>query len=312
MVESASASMQPTERATEPAAGTPLHQQVTAALLAQIERGELPIGAMLPPEVELAHQFGVSRHTMRAGLDALVRAGLIERQRGRGTVVVRPRIQQSLRRFYSVAREMRERGMDLVTRVLARGCFAADDVLGLLACEHLGLTHPEQVGYLLRLRLLEDEPLMLEYMTFPLALCPALIELPAAGAIDSATLSFYDVLASQTGIRVTAARETFRPVAAGEEDAEQLGVASGTPVFEVERTGYQGERTVEWRRSLVRGDRYSFAIDLANPSEADEYPAPGERLPTHAEPPRFFQGQAPTLTGNEMQCADRAPEGGAS
>lgn len=266
------------------ATGTPLHSQVTAALLRQIESGALPLGAMLPPEVELARQFGVSRHTMRAGLDALVRAGLIERQRGRGTVVVRPRIQQSLRRFYSVAREMRERGMDLVTRVLARGRFAADDEQGLIACERLALAEPEQIGYLLRLRLVEDEPLMVEHMTFPLALCPALIERPASGATDMATLSFYDVLAAEAGLRVTQARETFRPIAVPADEAQVLGIPAGTPLFEVERIGYAGEQPVEWRRTLVRGDRYSFAIDLLNPTEEDEYPELGARLRARAFP----------------------------
>lgn len=262
-------------RPSEPVgAGTlPLHQQVTNALLTRIESGELPVGAMLPPELELARQFGVSRHTMRAGLDALVRAGLIERQRGRGTVVVRPPIQQSLRRFYSVAQAMSERGVDLVTEVLERGRYADDDEYGLLACEHLALPQPQEVGYLVRLRLVEDEPLMVEHLTFPLALCGAMIERPAEGEPDAAALSFYDVLQAQAGMRVTHAREVFRPVAIDGDEASLLDVPGGTPVFEVERTGFVGTRPVEWRRSLIRGDRYRFAIDLSNPTEADVYPS---------------------------------------
>ena len=42
---------------------------------------------MLPTELSLATEFDVSRHTMREALKTLVLEGLIERSRGRGTVI---------------------------------------------------------------------------------------------------------------------------------------------------------------------------------------------------------------------------------
>ncbi len=247
--------------------GSPLHRQVALAVRRRMESGELPVGSMLPPEIELARQLGVSRHTMRAGLDALVREGLLERRRGRGTMVVRPRIQQSLSRFYSVALEMRSRGARLATRVLARGRLAATDELAEAATVALGIDLPADIGYVLRLRLVDEEPLLLETLTFPAERYPWLLSAPSSGD-DPAAQPFYDEMARRGGPHVTRAHEVFRPVAASSYEARLLQIAPGAPVFQVDRTSYAGDAVAEWRRTLARGDRYVYAVDLANPAEA--------------------------------------------
>lgn len=246
----------------------PLHRQVTAAIRRQIDSGALPAGSMLPPEIELARQFGVSRHTMRAGLDALVREGLLMRQRGRGTIVSRPRIQQSLSRFYSLAHEMRARGERLTTQVLARGRLSPNDDLADVAAAALSEDHPSDIGYVLRVRLVNDEPLQLETLTFCAERFPWMLRAPANGE-DSAALPFYDELVRRGEPGVTRARETFQPVAATSYEARLLRIPSGTPVFQVDRASYADDQIVEWRRTLVRGDRYVFAIELNNPADAD-------------------------------------------
>lgn len=248
-------------------AALPLHQQITRTLMRQIESGQIRPGEMLPPELELARQVGVSRHTMRMGLESLVRAGLIERHRGKGTVVRQPPIQQHLARFYSIAREMRQRGLELKTQVLARGRLHAQDELAALACERLELADPSQVGFLLRLRQVEGTPLLLETVTFPAALCPVLLDAPHAQADDPGAASFYEVLIRQANMRVMRAHETFRPVLVNGYEARLLGISTETPIFEVERTSFVGDQKVEWRRTLARGDRYIYAVDLLNPVE---------------------------------------------
>jgi GntR family transcriptional regulator len=204
---------------------------------------------------------------MRMGLEALVHAGLIERRRGKGTVVKRPPIQQTLSRFYSIAREMRQQGLELKTQVLARGHFDVQDELAALACDRLGLPDPSQVGYLLRLRLVEGTPLLLETVTFPAALCPALLDMPMAQADDLGSGSFYEVLRREANMHVTSAHETFRPLLATSYEARLLSISTGMPVFEVERTSFVSEQKVEWRRTLARGDRYRYEVDLLNPVE---------------------------------------------
>lgn len=245
----------------------PLHRHITRTLTRWIEEEQFPPGSLFPSEVELAHQFGVSRHTMRAGIDALVRSGRLERFRGKGTFVTYPRIQQSLARFYSVAEAMSARGAHLETLVLDRGWLRPDHVLAEAVTEGLGVADVRTVGYLQRLRSVEGIPLLLEWVTFPGDLCPALLTKPSAGHDDLAAAPFYDTLSRYAGIVVSTARETLRPVAAAGREARLLAVPANTPVFAVERVSFSGERPIEWRRALVRGDRYGYVVELKNPRE---------------------------------------------
>jgi GntR family transcriptional regulator len=245
----------------------PLYQRIENDLARQIRDGVLRPGTVLPAELILAKQFGVSRQTMRAALDALTRAGLIVRERGRGTTVRRPPVQQSLARFYSIAHEARSQGRALVTRVLSRGRLSEREDWAQRACTALDLSDPSQVGYLLRLRLLDEEPLLLETITFPVTLCRTLLESPTSSKADPAAEPFYDTLAACAGIRVSEAHETFRPLAVDGYEARLLHVPPGTAVFAVERSSVADNRPVEWRRSLIRGDRYTYAVDLLNPDE---------------------------------------------
>ena len=43
----------------------PLHIQVGDALIQEIESGRYAVGSLLPPELELADRYAVSRHTIR-------------------------------------------------------------------------------------------------------------------------------------------------------------------------------------------------------------------------------------------------------
>lgn len=245
----------------------PLHQCITETIKHQMDQGHLRPGDLLPPEVDLAHQFGVSRHTVRVGLEALVRSGRLERQRGRGTLVRRPPIEQNLARFYSVAEEMRLHGADLQTQVLARGRLTTEDELAARASERLGINEAQQIGYVLRLRSVEGTPVFLETVTFPVAVCPYFLEVPTPGRADIGAAPFYQTVEQRSHLRVSQARETFRPVLVTGYEARLLGVPTGTPVFEVERISFVEDRPVEWRRTLARGDRYVYAVDLVHPRE---------------------------------------------
>ncbi len=52
-----------------------------------VERGEVKAGDRLPPERELARQFGVSRASIRSGLTSLAGMGVLQIRRGSGTFI---------------------------------------------------------------------------------------------------------------------------------------------------------------------------------------------------------------------------------
>ncbi len=63
------------------------YQEVADSLLGQIANDRHPVGAMLPSELELCQQFGVSRYTVREALRRLGDMGLVTRRQGSGTLV---------------------------------------------------------------------------------------------------------------------------------------------------------------------------------------------------------------------------------
>lgn len=66
----------------------PAYRKVASALLERISDRTLNAGDRLPPEVELARQFGVNRSTVREALRELESTGVLRRQRGSKLMMV--------------------------------------------------------------------------------------------------------------------------------------------------------------------------------------------------------------------------------
>ena len=75
-------------REASAATGSPVAAKLVVAYVRQlIEGGEFRAGDKLPPERELAQLIGVSRATVRAGLQSLATVGVVDSRRGAGTFV---------------------------------------------------------------------------------------------------------------------------------------------------------------------------------------------------------------------------------
>src|SRR2546421_9132269 len=77
----------------------------------------LGMGEAIPSERQLSVDLGVSRLTVRAALDDLVRDGYLVRRRGSGTFVSEPKIAQELT-MTSFTEDMRRKGMKPASRTL--------------------------------------------------------------------------------------------------------------------------------------------------------------------------------------------------
>jgi DNA-binding GntR family transcriptional regulator len=64
------------------------YRKIAEDLIGQIRSGRVPVGAVLPGELQLMDAFGASRHTIRDALRQLEELGLVERRRGVGTRVL--------------------------------------------------------------------------------------------------------------------------------------------------------------------------------------------------------------------------------
>jgi GntR family transcriptional regulator len=245
---------------------------------------ELETGAAIPPERELCARFGVSRMTLRRGIDDLVREGYLDRQQGRGTFVAVPKIAQSLT-MTSFSEDMRRRGLAPGSRTLSLKMVTAGARLG----RRLEVPPAAKVLQVLRLRLADDEPMAIETLSVPAATVPDL----TAG--DLVNASFYELLESRYGIVVASGRQTIEPTVLNQDEAELLGVPLHSPAFLFERSSRAPDGTVvEFVRSIYRGDRYQLVVDL-EPSRAARSTGRGPR-PTTTEPAPSTNAQPVTTT----------------
>jgi DNA-binding FadR family transcriptional regulator len=74
------------EQRLYPSAG--IHGQVAHTIGGRIVSGDIPVGALLPREAELAEQFSVSRQAIREALKVLAAKGLVQSRRRTGTRVL--------------------------------------------------------------------------------------------------------------------------------------------------------------------------------------------------------------------------------
>src|ERR687887_90365 len=118
---------------------------------------QLAIGEAIPSERQLSSDLGVSRLTVRAALDELVREGYLVRRRGAGTFVSEPKIAQELT-MTSFTEDMRRRGLVPASRTLDLRIVPAGAHLGRL----LRVSPSEPVLAVKRLRLADGETMAIE------------------------------------------------------------------------------------------------------------------------------------------------------
>lgn len=230
-----------------------LYHQLKAILAEKIHSGQWKVNDRIPTERELCDAYGVSRATVRLALGELENEGLLYRKQGRGTFVAAPKIEQLLSGFYSFTDEMKKQGHKPSARVLS---FKKIEATGEVV-QALLLPEGTPVFAIKRLRLADDEPIILEVSYVPCALCPALTE------EDVKENALYDLFRQRYNIFPSRAQESFEAVSAGPHEASYLGIPSGAPVLRLERITYAFDRPVEYNVGLIRGDRYKYKVVLS-------------------------------------------------
>lgn len=230
----------------------PLDRANPLPLWAQLEtdlRRRMRSGAFderFPGEHELVRVYDVSRHTVRDALRRLREEGVLESGRGRGTWLRKPRIEQPLGALYSLFRSVEAMGLE--QRSLVR---ALDVRVDPTVATRLDRPAATEFVYLERVRLADGEPLALDRTWLPRAIAGPLLE------ADFTHSGLYDELAGLTGTRLTGGNEIITAIVPTAANRRLLKIPAGTAALEVRRLGCLRNQPVEWRETLIRGDRFS-------------------------------------------------------
>jgi GntR family transcriptional regulator len=217
----------------------PLYSQVRDKLIGRLVDGFWLPGQPLPSEIQLAAELGVSQGTVRKALDWMAADNLVVRRQGRGTFVAVHDDERMLFRFFRIIRDngAPSSPKSQVLSLISGKANATER-------DTLNLAKDSRVVRIRRRRSLDDEPVMVEVVTLPVALFPDLATMDIPN-------NLYGLYAMHYGITIASTRERLKAVGATSEDAEALGISEGAPVLQVDRVAQALDgMPVEWRVSI--------------------------------------------------------------
>jgi GntR family transcriptional regulator len=238
------------EGAVDRASPMPLWAQVLSDLSARLGAGEFD--ERFPTDQELVDAYGVSRQTVREAVRRLADDGLLERERGRGTRVRTLEFQHTAGTLEGLFHQVEAQGATQTSVVRIR-----EETSDAGIARRLRLQARARLVHIERLRLADGEPLALDRSWLPARVARRLLEASLTRA------GLYDELARLCDVRIDGGLERVRPVIPTAPERRALGLPSDVAAFAIERLVSSEGAPVEWRQSLVRGDRYSFVVELS-------------------------------------------------
>lgn len=230
--------------------GAPLYRRISEALHAAILSGEHPAGSLLPTEIEIAEQFGVSRHTVRDALRILSNAGIVRRRRRVGTVVTQaeaspPDFVQPLRGYEEVLQYARDARLVIDTYGPA-----------------------PRNGLVRRLNLEAADWMRVEGRRSPAARPVGLVTIlmrtdcaPDRDTLEAATGSVSELIEAATGIETSRIEQDISAAALNRRAAQALAAAFGSPALRTTRCYFDaGQRLFLAAETLHPADRFSYAM----------------------------------------------------
>jgi GntR family transcriptional regulator len=232
----------------------PLYAQVETILAGNIADGTYGPGTRLPNETELVEKYAVSRTTIRQTVQNLIRRGLVEIRRGKGTFVLEPKITQELTKLSGFVEDMSALGHRASARLLDKQIVPSSDVVA----RHLGLTAGTRVVRIQRVRLANDVPISFDETYLPREIGEKIIE------NDLETEPIFSLLEEKYNMPLIEAEYRLEAVSADSTVARALRIRAGSPIFLIERTSFcEGHRPIDYERLYYRGDQVRFVTRLA-------------------------------------------------
>ncbi|ANU24249.1 GntR family transcriptional regulator [Planococcus donghaensis] len=230
----------------------PIYIQIEEQLKQQIQQGDFLVGTAIPSERELTEYFGVSRMTVRQSVTNLVNEGLLYREKGRGTFVASPKVEQPLNGLTSFTEDMLARGMAPSNKIIGFEIVKPDaDVVTALQ-----LVDGEKVYFIERIRFADDKTMAIERTYLPVARFPGLHR-------DLLQGSLYAMIENNQQLKISHATQRMEAGLVKKEDAELLQIDVPAAILMIERISYlDGDVPFELVRSTYRADRYKFTTEI--------------------------------------------------
>ena len=218
-----------------------LYMQIKELLVAKIGNGEWSPGNVIPSEINLAQEFGVSQGTVRKAITELVENNVLTRKQGLGTFVSNHDLHRALFHFFHITDNRGHKVLpDSNVLTCSRKKASRKEI------SKLRLTEKTCVIRIERVRNFSARPTMIETITLPAEPFGDLVN----GGECELPNTLYELYEKRYGITIHSADEQLRAIAASRHDASLLNLEVGTPLLEIERVAITLDKTpVELRIS---------------------------------------------------------------
>lgn len=230
-----------------------LHKKISDWVRDQIKKGNLQVDDKIPSEHELAHQFEVSRLTVRRALQTLEQEHIIFRAQGIGAFVKAPIPKKNLIPFCSFNEDLSKAGIRSESLVLSKDLEIPDFFVRKI----LGIDENKKVFKIIRLRLGNSRAFAYDVTWLPVFY---------GQLIHDQNLQFtsiYKLLEQEYLIPILKGCQRFDAALATEEIAKQLQVEVNSPLLLIRKASYTtANKIVYYQERYLRTDRFAYEMQL--------------------------------------------------
>lgn len=237
------------------------YEEIANIIRERIADGTYPVDSMLPTQSELTKEFGVSRMTIKKAVEILTFEGLIFSKQGNGTKVLNSSFWDKedakfrLNNYNGLSHDLKDDARKLTSQVIEFSVeFPKEEIAERLQVE---VTTP--IYKIIRLRLIDDKPYVLEHTYMPCDLAPGLNE-------EVLKKSVYGFLLDQLGLKFAGSYRHITAEKPDTYDKDYLDCDECDPILQVEQVVYlENGRPIEYSRSRNRFDTRGYSLlDVKN------------------------------------------------
>lgn len=213
-----------------------------------IQAGELLPGSHVGAVDALAETYRVSATTVRRAIHELVIEGVLETRRGRGAVVAAPK------RNYDPSRGFSEQALEWGGAVRTEVCATQWEEAGQEAARALWVRPAQRVWSVVRVQLLDEEPVAGEELCF----CERAAQCFMGDTAKQANL--FETLRRELGVRPGDVHVESVHATRKRQWMNLLEVRPWTALLDIRRVICSKARPLVWSHVFIRGDRFGLRV----------------------------------------------------
>lgn len=230
------------------------HEEIQSYIKKRIMSGSYPVGHQIETEVQLCEKFKVSRQTVNKALQSLANDGYIDRKRGKGSFVIGPFVQKSMRRHTSFTKDLESVGIKPGSRLLKYDYISAKDEPEVASA--LRLAESDFLHYFIRLRTGDNIPIAISYSYLSAQVVPE---------IDFSALSYsQDKMLQDMNIHHRRAIYQLSACSPTEAQMKLLEIEHHTALFRNHHITFnQYDIPYEYVDTYYIGSKYTYNIEVS-------------------------------------------------